>query len=98
MVHLWSLDPDNKKCSVPGCKRPAEKRPHHKFGRQGIRLLCDIRGYKAVCWYHHQRVKEQFPRDKESGPEWARSVGLLPPQGIYNDWEKMDTFLKLGGK
>lgn len=71
----WRKDPRNQRCCVPGCKRPAEKDPHHSRGRLHA-LLYDTRFFKPVCRLHHNEI--------HANPEWARLHGLLPPVGYWN--------------
>lgn len=67
---------DGLKCEMGGCVNQAEKQPHHKFGRVGA-LLCDERGWIALCIFHHTWVHQH--------PTEARQLGLLAPLGQWNN-------------
>lgn len=54
---------------------------HHAYGRIG-RLLCDTRGFRALCRECHDDVSNY--------PELARAAGMLCPYGHWNSWEALD--------
>lgn len=72
----WRYIVTNGTCSVAGCLNPADKSPHHVFGRFG-QLLNDTRYWLPVCLQHHRQIHDQ--------PEWARANGLLAPIGQWNN-------------
>lgn len=71
----WSSLPEPKLCQWPGCKKKAEKEPHHKKGRVSS-LLWDVRFFAAVCFGHHNEIHEN--------PKHAREIGLLAPASEWN--------------
>lgn len=79
---IWWNSLPNHFCSYPGCRKKASRSPHHLYGRVG-RLMCDIRGFRAVCREHHRWI------DKNQND--ARALGLACPYGHYNDWPRMNS-------
>ena len=76
---------DGRRCEFPGCKKMAEKTPHHAHGRVG-RLQNDTRHWKALCFHHHNWIDQNRAK--------ARSLGLLCPYGHWNDYDRMIQDLK----
>lgn len=72
---------EGRKCEFPGCRKLAEKYPHHAWGRAGS-LQNDVRGWKAVCRFHHNWIDQN--RNK------ARELGLLCPYGHFNDPKRIE--------
>ncbi len=64
-------------CEVPGCSRRSVDL-HHTAGRIGyadqwardneIKILWDVRYFKAVCREHHNKV--------DTDPNWAKEIGI----------------------
>jgi len=61
-------------CEVPKCGAKSVD-PHHTRGRAGP-LYTDERYIKMVCRKCHDRIRDDV--------SWARSVGMLCQQGLWN--------------
>ncbi len=61
-------------CQAPGCTKKGID-PHHCRGRAGA-LYTDERHIKMLCREHHDMCRTHI--------EWARSVGLLCEDGLWN--------------
>ncbi len=74
----WRQQPNNFRCAFLGCKRDANKTPHHIIPRS-VRpdLLCDTSNFLPVCRGHHDFIHRH--------PQESYNLGYLG-----HSWETSD--------